>query len=393
MILSNRVSKAPLLEFSRRLGSYAGETKGPVIICVGGMHGNEPAGARALQQVLQQLHVERPPFKGRLIGLAGNLGALQRGSRYIHRDLNRMWSPQRIHDLKHQRLLEIETAESHEQRSLLAAIEEELAVPHTQAVFLDLHTTSADGAPFGLISDTLANRYFALRLPAPVILGLEENLDGTLLNYINELGHAALGFEAGQHQSALSIRNHEAAIWVTLVAAGCLKLEQVPHWRSLLQTLREATRGLPQIFELRYRHAIQPGDDFVMEPGFVNFQQVERGQLLATDRAGEIRAPESGYLFMPLYQAQGEDGFFLVREVKPFWLTVSAWLRRLRVDRTLPLWPGVQRVPGDPNSLTINTQVARLFVIEICHLLGFRRHSSSAGQLVVTRRKQPAPAW
>ena len=126
-----------------------------------------------------------------------------------------------------------------------------------------------------------------------------------------------------------------------------------------------------------------------MQPGFVNFQQVERGQLLATDRGGEIRARENGYLFMPLYQAQGEDGFFLVREVKPFWLRVSAWLRRLHVDRSLSFWPGVHQLPDDPNSLVINTKVARLFVIEICHLLGFRRHSQSAGQLIVTRRKQP----
>jgi predicted deacylase len=391
MLTERAIRKTPLQEFSRCLGSFVGEPDGPMVIGISGLHGNEPAGAIALQQVLQHLHVLQPPFKGRLIGLAGNLEALQRGARYVHRDLNRMWSPARVRELKKQTLLEIETTESREQRALLAALDEALAGPYSQAVFLDLHTTSADGAPFSLISDTLVNRHFALRLPAPVILGLEENLDGTVLNYINELGHAALGFEAGQHQSPLSVCNHEAAIWITLVAAGCLKPEHVPQWRSLLQTLREATRGLPQVFELRHRHAIQPGDGFVMEPGFVNFQKVERGQLLATDRRGEIRAQESGYLFMPLYQAQGEDGFFLVRQVRPFWLHVAAWLRRWQVDRSLALWPGVRRLAGDPDSLVIDTRVARWFVIEICHLLGFRQHSESGGKLIVTRRKQSAP--
>lgn len=390
MLRERAVRTAPQTEFVRALGSFTGAAGGPVILCIGGIHGNEPAGVVALQQVIQQLHVLQAPFKGRLVGLAGNLGALQRGTRYVHRDLNRMWLPARIRELKNQSLLEIETAESLEQRALLAAFEEALAEPYSQAVFLDLHTTSADGAPFGLISDTLVNRHFALRLPAPVILGLEENLDGTVLNYINDLGHAALGFEAGQHQSPLSVRNHAAAIWITLVAAGCLKLEHVPNWRSLLQTLREATRGLPRVFELRYRHAIQPADEFVMEPGFVNFQQIERGQLLATDRRGEVRAPESGYLFMPLYQAQGEDGFFLVREVKPFWLKLSGWLRRLHLDRSLAFWPGVHRLPDDPDSLVIDTRIARWFVIEICHLLGFRRHSQSTGKLIVTRRRQSA---
>jgi succinylglutamate desuccinylase len=54
-----------------------------------------------------------------------------------------------------------------------------------------------------------------------------------------------------------------------------------------------------------------------MEPGFRNFQSVSAGKLLARDHHGEVRAPLSGILLLPLYQAQGEDGFFLIREVTP----------------------------------------------------------------------------
>jgi hypothetical protein len=46
---------------------------------------------------------------------------------------------------------------------------------------------------------------------------------------------------------------------------------------------------------------------------------------------------------MPLYQALGDDGYFLVHPVWQFWLEVSARMRRLRVDRLLPLLPRVQR--------------------------------------------------
>jgi succinylglutamate desuccinylase len=42
---------------------------------------------------------------------------------------------------------------------------------------------------------------------------------------------------------------------------------------------------------------------------------VAAGTLLARDDGGEIRAPFDGLLLMPLYQAQGSDGFFLGREV------------------------------------------------------------------------------
>lgn len=372
----------------RRLGSYGGSTFGPLVVCIAGMHGNEPAGVHALERVFQHLSKTRPPFNGKLVGLAGNLGALERGNRYVHRDLNRMWSPERVQQLKAGNLLEIETAETTEQRELLAALEIELAGKFSQAVFLDLHTTSSAGAPFGLISDTLANRRYAQRLRTPIILGLEESIEGTLLNYINELGHAALGFEAGQHAAPIAVKNHEAAIWSALVTAGCLPPEHVPSWRGLQRTLRESSRGLPLALEVCYRHEIRPADQFVMVPGFVNFQHLEQGELLAHDKHGEVRAPETGYLFMPLYQAQGEDGFFIVRAIKPFWLELAAWLRRLQLDRTLAWWPGVQRVPDDENSLLIDPQIARLYVIEICHLLGFRKQARQDNKILVTRRRQ-----
>jgi predicted deacylase len=376
--------------FQRQIGSYGGATPGPLVVCIGGIHGNEPAGVLALQHVLRQLQQLRPPFKGKLVALAGNVRALKRRQRYLQHDLNRVWLPERVWRLKSHTLHEEETAELSEQRELLAAIEAELAGKYTQAVFLDLHTTSAAGAPFALISDTLANRHYALQLRTPIILGLEESIEGTILNYINELGHVAIGFEAGQHEALLSVKNHEAAIWITLVAAGCLRAAHVPSWAGLQLVLREASWRLSAVLEVRYRHAITEDDHFVMKPGCFNFQRVARNQLLAKDRRGEIRAPERGHLFMPLYQQLGEDGFFLVREIKPFWLRVSAWLRHLKVDRSLAWWPGVHGLAGDENTLLIDTRVARWFVIEICHLLGFRKHSQVAGKLLVTRRRQQA---
>ena len=52
-----------------------------------------------------------------------------------------------------------------------------------------------------------------------------------------------------------------------------------------------------------------------MKEGFKNFDRIEKGQLLATDRHGNILSPTDGLILMPLYQKQGENGFFIVREV------------------------------------------------------------------------------
>lgn len=375
-------------DYTRVLGTYGRQVKGTSLICIGGIHGNEPAGALALKRVLESLHERQPPFRGELVALSGNLRGLQNRRRYLHRDLNRMWSPERIGLLRERGRAVAETPEDYEQLELMEEIDAALERRTANAVFLDLHTTSSEGAPFAIISDTLTNRSLAMRLGVPLILGLEESIEGTLLNYINELGHAAIGFEAGQHDSPSSIRNHEAAIWLTLVATGCISARDVPDYDELRPHLIKASMGLPQVLELRYRHAITEADQFSMDSGYTNFYPVSKGQPIAKDCRGLVRVPEDGLLFMPLYQKLGEDGFFLVREVKPVWLHIAALARRLRLDKLLHLMPGVSRLPEDPAKLVIDTRVARWFALEICHLLGFRHHSSQNGYLVVSRRRQ-----
>lgn len=388
MLKSTMIQSIGEKKFQRELGRYLGKLPGPLVICIGGIHGNEPAGALALEVVLKKLHDGSPPFRGEMIALAGNVNALNSGVRYRQQDLNRMWAPDRINELNAQLIDQPATAEEAEQRELLEIIKTALAGHNGEAVFLDLHTTSSNGSPFAIISDTLINRRLALELDVPIILGLEENLDGTILNYVNELGHAAIGFEAGQHRSPASLLNHEAAVWTTLVAAGCIKPYYIHEFFDLRQHLKRTVNGAPRVMELRYRHGISDTDQFAMQPGFSNFTPVAKGQLLANDRQGSITSPEDALLFMPLYQSQGEDGFFLVREVSLFWLKVSAYLRKWNFDRLLPYLPGVHRLPDSRQSLRINTQIAHWFVIEICHLLGFRKHSQKSGMLIVSRRRQ-----
>ena len=139
--------------------------------------------------------------------------------------------------------------------------------------------------------------------------------------------------------------------------------------------------------EIRHRHATQFDDGFEMEQGFENFQPVRRGQLLARNKRGPITACESGMVIMPRYQSLGDDGFFLGREVKPFWLKLSSVLRRLRLGSLMRLLPGVARHPVDASTLVVNTRVARLFPLQIFHLLGFRKRRWKNDLLEVSRRR------
>lgn len=375
-------------KFERKIGRYGGLRSGPLVIFIGGIHGNEPAGVFALRNVMKALNEKNPRFEGEVIALAGNTRALNNGLRYLDRDLNRAWLPEQVRNLKLKAGKTAKISEETEQLELLAEIETAIGANRQEVYILDLHTTSSDGAPFSIISDTLTNRDIAQELGVPIILGIEESIDGTILNYINDLGYAALGFEAGQHDALTSIENHEAIIWLSLAFIGCLSPNDIPDMASLRKRLIRASRGLPRFLEVRYRHAIAESDEFAMDPGFRNFHPVKKNQAIAKDRTGEVKTNEAGFLFMPLYQKLGDDGFFLVREVKPFWMKVSEVARRMKFDRALPLLPGVSRLKGAKDSLVIDTRIAHWFVLEICHLLGFRKHYQTTGRLIVSRRKQ-----
>lgn len=372
--------------FPRQIGRYATGRRGPTLLVCGGLHGNEPSGPLAARRVIERLERERPPLRGEVLAFAGNLGALEMDLRYIDHDLNRCWTEERV-ELLSSAGTRVDSAEDREQRALLALIEEARGRATGPLTLLDLHTTSGKSPPFVLASDTLPNRPLAFAIPAPVILGLEETIDGTLVELMTERGHRAVVVEAGQHSDPLSVELHEAVVWLMLVAAGLLDRAEVPEHERWRRRVRDACAGLPRVVEVGHRHVIDPGDEFRMRSGYRGFSPIEAGEVLARDKSGEIVSPESGLLLMPLYQEQGTDGFFVVRPISRFWLALSSLLRRLRVHGVLPLLPGVRRHAERKRTLCVDTKVARFFPVEILHLFGYRRHHREGDCLVFTRRR------
>lgn len=352
-----------------------GAAQGTLLFVVGGMHGNEPAGVRAIRHVLLEIERRGLRVHGRVVGLVGNARALGQGQRFLATDLNRLWTDERLERLRTS-ADPVRDPETLEQCALIEAFDEHLRGTWERVVLLDLHSTSAGGAPFTIISDSLQNRPFAFALPVPVLLGLEERIQGTLLAWFAELGHVALCIEGGQNDLPSTVENHVAALWLTLVAAGLLQATDVPELGSCRARLANSACNLPTVVELRYRYAIPEGTRFEMKPGFQNFQPVRRGEVLARIDPGtgerEVQSPLGGRVLMPRYQALGDDGFFLGREVRPFWLHLSGWLRRARLDWLVHLLPGVRRERARPRELVVDRRIARWFTAEILHLFGYR---------------------
>ena len=97
-----------------------------------------------------------------------------------------------------------------------------------------------------------------------------------------------------------------------------------------------------------------------------------------------MTAPETGRILMPLYQEQGEDGFFVVREFSEFWLWLSSALRRARIGRLAHWLPGVSRDPDRPGTVVVDRRVARWGALGAMRLLGFRRESDDGRKLLAT---------
>lgn len=367
------------------LGRFTGNPNGKTLIVFGGVHGNEASGVWAIKRVLPKLESLQPKLNGRVFLLAGNTRALAKRIRFIDSDLNRHFTIRNVNQNLPQLKNSANLSEDHEQKELLKILLEILRTAGDEVFALDLHSTSADGVPFGTVGDTLRNRHFAQKFPITFLLGIEEQLEGTILEYLNNLGTVTLGFEAGQHFAETTIENHEALIWLALKNSGILQEIDIPDFSKHYQKLEKATGG-KRIVEIRYRHAITEKDEFEMQKGFENFQPIERGQILAKDKIGEVKAKETGMILMPLYQKLGEDGFFLGREISLFWLWLSEILRKAKIPKFVHWLPGVKKHETEEGIYYINTKVARFFPLQIFHLLGFRKRRQQGNKLVVSRR-------
>ena len=365
------------------IAAFSGRTSGPTLIVVAGIHGNESGGVSALLNVSKKLNdLDTTKLNGRVYFLAGNTRALALGVRFIDTDLNRSWTPKNLSSAGSSGFLQ--TSEGSEISELSEIIDGILVTAKEEVYVVDLHSTSASGEPFATVGDTLRNRQFAQKFPVSIILGIEEQLDGTMLEYLNNAGAVTLGFEGGQHYSSETLANHEDLVWRALNNTGILPFaDSSPEGASRTET----TNDTGKIYEIRYRHAITVADEFEMHPGFNNFDPILRGQILARDHRGPVTARESGVILMPLYQKLGEDGFFIGRRVASFWLILSAFLRRMGVQNLVSILPGVRRDLDDPETLVVDTGVARIFPLQIFHLLGFRRRRWSGNKLIVSRRR------
>lgn len=299
----------------RVVGTYTQNKPGPLFICTAGLHGNEWAGLKAMELLLGVLEDEpiaNPDFvfHGKLVVIAGNIPALNIRKRYVNCDLNRIWNQRNFDNPGNE-------AEFGELIKVRQTIDDLIMEWGGERVYLlDLHTTTAEGGIFLLPTSEQKSIDIAMTMHAPIILGLVEKLNGTMIKYYTTRTDAditGLVFEAGQHDDPLSVHRTIAAVINFMRSIGIVSPEDIENRYD--QLVIEYSKDLPKIAEFLYGHHIAPDDEFVMKPGYRNFDPIHANEVLAHDRYGAIHAKYEGLILMPHYQTQGDDGFFIIKEV------------------------------------------------------------------------------
>ena len=309
---------------NRTIGTFTGSQHGALIIVIGAMHGNEPVGVHALKHLFEMFEKEKTHnsnfiFEGRLVGFIGNKEAFSRQKRFINVDLNRQLLPENIEALRRYPPQYKANFEDVELLELLQDIDYQiLTYKPSRLIVLDIHSTSAEGGIFTIVGDAAPSLDLAMQLHTPVVRGMIGSVGGSTLHYFTEknmhLPTIALAFEAGQHDEILSINRAFTWIMGVLQAIKAISPDDLSFTDNHI--LKNYSRDLPKIVELIYAHHIVPSDNFEMLPNFKNFQPIQKGDILARDRHGDIVSPHDCRILMPLYQPQGSDGFFLINDIK-----------------------------------------------------------------------------
>ncbi len=373
------------IKINRLIGHIKGSIEGPTLIFIGGIHGNEPTGVIALRKAIQTLTPKKDLFKGSVYAVCGNLPALKEGVRYHKNDLNRIWTQENINRIEDSDYSPT-NPEFKELKDIYLTLKNILEEEKGPFYFFDLHTTSSQTVPFITVNDSLLNRKYTSKYPVPIILGIEEFLEGALLSYTNELGYIAFGFEGGQHEDPAAIDNHIAFIYLSLVFCGSISKDEINFDKHYNQ-LSNNTKGLQAFYEIFNKYEIKPLEQFTMNLGFKNFQTINKGQHIATSDGKPILAQKSCRIFMPLYQGKGNDGFFMIQRIPKIFLNISKVLRKIHFDRILPMLPGVHWASNKKDELVVDLKIARFFTKKFLHLLGYRSRSIDKTHLRIKNRE------
>ncbi|MEX2594645.1 MAG: hypothetical protein WD426_17875 [Anditalea sp.] len=297
----------------RVLGKYSSGFKGPALIITADILGNEFSGISAFLKVLDTLTKLNLPIRGEITGLAGNIGASKNKGLLMGLDQNTSCFTESGFLYNHG-----ENQGYNEAGEFVDLIEEFEKAQHaiiTEIFYLDLKTCPSIRHPYVCVNKNLHCIHFTENLPLYTVKGLEDYITDHMGFYLNAKGYIGCTIKGGPYGPLSSVQIQEAAIWLALVCGGCLEEKEVPNFALHHKTLNRTRESKEATsFEVIYKYTVQEDEFFRMIPGYINFQKINKGEVLATSDGGTVLSEWDGRIFMPLYHTQGQDGFFILKE-------------------------------------------------------------------------------
>ena len=275
---------------------------GPHVLVNALTHGNEFCGMTAVTHLLDQ--AVRPKI-GTLTVSFANVGAYESfdpaepfKSRQLVQNLNRIWSTAELEG----------TADSPELRRAREMRPAVAAADH----ILDIHSTSQDVVPFWVYPayERNANVAMAIGRP-PVHLVMPSGLgSGTPL-----IQHGRHG-DPGERGTAMVVECGQHFLRSSSELATQVTLDFLAHFGLIDADPHRPAPPPPRRFELLQTHVIKTPEFRFARP-VVGFEVFDRGDLIYTDGADEVRSPIDGCtIFMPSREATpGKEAVYLTRTI------------------------------------------------------------------------------
>ena len=272
----------------------ASPNPGAHVVIVGGTHGNEPGGVKAIVQLHRAFrNGEIRLNRGKISFLLGNPKAYEKDVRYIDSDLNRVFVKQAPSSVEGKRALEIEAffGDSDDINALL-----------------DLHSVSiGDFKLLVYTKDDSGSTEFALRLSSiPLHFVFHPaHMPGTLIEAASAHGVRGLIVECGNHytkQAVETARQHIRNFLVRhdLIDEGYMSQETTPARVTVYESIQ----------------AIKPHADFVfLIKDIKTGTKLLKGRKYAKDNHGYHVAPQDCHVVVPslVVKSTDDDAGFLGR--------------------------------------------------------------------------------
>lgn len=268
--------------------------KGPCILLIGGTHGNEPAGVKALIELHQYL-VKNPHslLKGEVHFLLANPRAYIANKRYIDFDLNRLFTAQTDEKIRRDDYYEYRRA-----KEITAFIKSKKF-----DASLDMHSVSKGDEQMMIYPsgnkncENLAQSISSITNHSTFTKGLIKGLliEETMANSKS----VSLAIECGNHHNPngpFLALNH-----CYMLLRHFEMMSEKKQWQTLIGHHLDIT-------QYNMIEPIRPGRGFEFSrTDYLTGSALKKGTVYASDYLGEYKAPEDCYLVMPPDEVRPND--------------------------------------------------------------------------------------